>query len=131
MDPHSAASVYEQNTFESAPPLKIVHMMYEGALRFLDQAVQFDPQTQPTEFNDRLSQADAVVSELRLSLAPEHAPDIAEHLNALYLFVEGQIREAFLERTAEPIPAARDILETLLEGWREIQLEGEEPQAGN
>ena len=63
-----------------------------------------------------------MVSELRLSLIPEHAPEVADHLNALYLFVEGQIREAFLERTKDPLPGAREVLETLLAGWKEIEL---------
>ena len=45
MNPHSAASAYKEALYENAPPLKIVHMLYEGAIRFLAQAEQVDPIT--------------------------------------------------------------------------------------
>ncbi len=122
MNSQSAATAYTRTTFESAPPIKIVHLMYEGALRFLEQAESFDPERQAAAFSDKLNRADAIVSELRISLEPSHYPELAERLNALYLFVEGQIREAFLERTTEPLPDARDILETLLAAWRQIEV---------
>lgn len=34
----NAAAAYKAARFENAPPLKLVQLMYEGALRFLDQA---------------------------------------------------------------------------------------------
>ena len=126
MDAQTAASAYTQATFENAPPIKILHLMYEGALRFLEQAEALDPDTSPTEFNDRLSRADAVVSELRISLEPEHAPELAESLSSLYLFVEGRIRDAFLDRTTAPIPEARQVLQTLLDGWKQVVVQESE-----
>ncbi len=123
MDARSAASAYTQSSVESAPPLKVVHMLYEGAIRFLEQAEVTDPQAQPAEFTDRLNRADAIVSELRLCLEQEHAPDLCEQLNALYLFVESTIRDAFLERTAEKLPAAREVLTTLLSAWKEVEVQ--------
>jgi len=122
MDSRSAASAYTRAAVGSAPPLKIVHMLYEGALRFLQQAETLDPATQPVEFNERLNRADSIVSELRLAIEPQHAPELAENLNMLYLFVEGRIREAFLDRTHSPLPSARNVLETLLEGWKSIEI---------
>jgi len=122
MDSQSAASAYTQAAVGNAPPLKIVHMLYEGALRFLQQAEAIDPQAQPAKFNERLTRADSIVSELRLSLDPQHAPELTENLNMLYLFVEGRIREAFLDRTHAPLPSARKVLDTLLEGWKSIEL---------
>ena len=129
MKPESAASAYTKATYDSAPPIKIVHMMYEGAIRFLEQAEQLDPATDTVPFTDRLNRADAIVSELRISLEPLHAPELAEKLNALYLFIESRIREAFLDRISAPIPDARRVLETLLEGWKEIEV-AEAPRVG-
>lgn len=122
MNPRTAAAaLYKEATFENAPPIKIVHMMYEGALRFLDQAMLLDPQGDKVEFGERINRAEAVVSELRLSLSHEgEAQAISESLNALYLFVEGQLREAFLESKVEPLHEAREILAMLHEGWQKI-----------
>lgn len=122
-NPTAVASAYREAFFENAPPLKIVHLMYEGALRFLAQAERLDPRTHEHQFRDRLQRAEAVVCELRLSLDPERSPDLATQLGSLYDFVESQLRRAALDRTPDPLPAARRILETLLDAWKRIELE--------
>ncbi len=122
MNPQSAASVYASTSYESAPPIKIIHMMYEGALRLIVQAEALDPETDAAAFSDRLNRADAIVSELRISLEPGHAPELSAQLNSLYLFVERQMREAFLERTAAPLRSAREVLSTLLDAWRAVEV---------
>ncbi len=123
MDPRSAVSAYRESKYEGAPPIKIVHLMYEGALRFLEQARRSDPLGQPAEFAQKLERAEAIVGELRLSLDPAHAPELVEKLNALYLFIEDRIQTARLERSAEPLAAAERVLATLLEGWMGIELD--------
>ena len=122
MNPQSAASAYKESLFESAPPLKIVHMLYEGAIRFLTQASQTDPQAEPALFAENLRRAERIVAELRLSLDHEQAPELCSDLNSLYTFVERLIQDALIDREATPLSEAVDILETLLEGWRSIQV---------
>ena len=122
MDTRHAASAYQQSTFDSAPPIKIVHLMYEGALRLLEQAERLDLDSDRIAFNQRLGRAEAIVSELRLSLQGEDALELTESLNALYLFVERQIREAFLEGDPSLIPGAREVLTTLLDGWKQVEV---------
>ena len=125
MNQHSAASAYAKTSYENAPPIKIVHMMYEGATRFLEQAEEIDPEADPASFTERLNRADAVVSELRLCLEPTHSPEFTKTLERLYRFVEERIHEAFLERTTAPLPAARGVLTRLLEGWKGVDLDSE------
>ncbi len=125
MHTQSAPSAYREAFYESAPPIKIIHLMYEGAMRFLDQAQHLDPARNAAEFTEKLGRAGAIVSELRLSLEAAHAPELVERLNSLYLFVEDRIRNALLERTAESIAAARAVLETLLDGWKRVELDSQ------
>ena len=122
MNPHSAASAYKEALFENAPPLKIVHMLYEGAIRFLAQAEQIDPLEEPAPFAENLRRADRIVAELRLSLDHDQAPELCSDLNALYIFAEKLIQDALLDRTTEPLAEATEILNTLLEGWKSIQM---------
>jgi len=120
----NAASVYKEALFENAPPLKIVHMLYEGALRFLAQAALLDPETEPARFSEKLRRVDRIVSELRLSLDHAQAPELCTDLNALYLFVERQVQDALLGQTREPLERAAEVLETLLDAWRSIEVSG-------
>src|SRR5262245_18603067 len=123
-NPFSAASsVYRQVSFEAAPPLKIVHMMYEGALRFLGHAADIDPIRDCRAFSEKLRRASDVISELRLALEPSHSQDLCDKLTSLYLFVERRIQDALLERRVEPLADARLVLGTLLDGWKRVGLE--------
>jgi flagellar protein FliS len=116
----SAASAYKEALFENAPPLKIVHLLYEGALRFLAQAEALDPRAEPAQFGERLRRAGRIVSELRLSLDHGRAPELCADLSALYAFVERRIQDALLERTVAPVAEARAILEPLLAAWKAL-----------
>lgn len=122
MDHRSAASAYKEACFEAAPPLKLVHLMYEGAVRFIAQAERLDPSREYRDFHDRLSRAEAVVCELRLSLNHAEALEISQQLSTLYLFVEGKLREALMSKRTEPLVHAREVLETLLDGWKRIDV---------
>ena len=125
MNARSAADAYRQSSLDSAPPIKIVHMLYEGAVRFLDQAARLDPATSPEEFGNTLNRASAIVSELRISLEPEHAPELSAKLAALYLFVEERIVDARFEPSVEPLAAAREVLVKLLAGWKQVEVGAE------
>ena len=129
MTRRTVASTYAQTAIESAPPLKIIHLMYEGALRLLEQAAAIDPAAEPSAFAQRLNRAQDIVSELRISLDPKPAPELAENLTALYLFVEEQIHQAINDSDAAPLQPARNVLATLLSGWKELEVEGLERSA--
>ena len=119
-----AAEAYLTASVENAPPIKIVRMLYQGALRFLLQAESLDPRDPHSAFIEHCGNADAIVAELRLSLREDvGGEDVVEQLKGLYLFCEGEISRAMLDRTAEPLPGARAVLVKLLEAWQHVEVE--------
>jgi len=116
------ADIYKLTRYESAPPLKLVLLMYEGALRFVAQARIAMEGGDTRTFQDRCLRAQAVVGELRLALEPSHAPELAGQLQALYLFAEARLREAMLEGSAEPLDSVQSTLKTLLDGWSRLEV---------
>ena len=104
MDLRHAADAYRQSSLENAPPVKIVRLLYEGAIRFLGRAAG-----RPVTDGERarwLGRADAIVKELRCSLEPGPDPALAENLEQLYLFVEDRIAAARLDGDDAPIEEA-------------------------
>ena len=124
-----AADAYKRAALENAPPIKIVRMMYQGALRFLDEACAIDPRAEIGRFQDRVHRAEAIVVELRISLEPERAPELCAELERLYLFVEEKLREAVDRREIEPLSAGRKVMETLYTAWKEIEVQGSVEEA--
>lgn len=120
--PHAkAAAAYRAATLENAPPLKIVVLLYEGAIRFLERARRLDPETDSVEFINQLSRADRIICELRFSLNSEPAPELTAELERLYLFCEEEISTAMQERSVTQIPGCIEVLSKLLLGWRGIE----------
>jgi flagellar protein FliS len=120
----TAAEAYLSSSVENAPPIKIVRLLYQGAIRFLGQAALEDSQDPRSKFIKLLSDADAIVAELRLSLdANAGSEEVVANLESLYLFCEAEIQRAMLDRSAEPLAGAKSVLETLLEAWSKVEVE--------
>ena len=124
----NAAEAYLSSSVENAPPIKIVRMLYQGALRFLMQAeaeLVSDPRSRFLEF---CSNADAIVAELRMALDKDRgAVEVVENLTQLYLFCESELQRCMLDRTAAPIPGIRRVLKTLLEAWDQVEVQSVTP----
>lgn len=120
--PGSAAAAYKAARIENAPPLKLVQMLYEGALRFLDQAEAALADGQGARFQERCLRAVAIVTELRAALDPAQAPELAANLDALYVFAEQHVREAMSAESPAPLAPARDVLRKLLDGWKRLEV---------
>ena len=110
---------YRQGSVLTAPPERLVLMLYDGALRFLGQAAiaMRDGSTVPA--NERLRKAEAIVDELLATLDPS-AGEIADRLAAIYVFCRRRLMEAHLERDADKVDEVRGLLAELRDAWAEL-----------
>ena len=123
MNSRDAAQTYKQESVENAPPIKILRMLYAGALRFLDRAAACDPTDPTSEFVHWTYKVEAIVSELRMSLDADQAPEFVATMQDLYGFVDRKLHEALGERRVEPLAEARGVLAKLAEAWSEIEVD--------
>lgn len=113
-----AHAAYQRGQVGSANPLRIVLLLYEGAVRFSRQAQEsFE---EPGLRGHALGRAHAIVSELLSALDYERGADIATNLASLYNFVlEGLIR-ANVEGDRASLDTVVPVMETLTSAWREL-----------
>ena len=123
MNTRSAAQTYHKSSIENAPPVKIVRLLYEGALRYIDRAAACDPKGERRAFVQWVGRADEIVSELRIALEREPSPEIADALERIYEFAQFELGQALVREDIQPLAHARKSLATLLEGWRQIELQ--------
>jgi flagellar protein FliS len=110
-DSYMAASV------ETAPPLKIVRMLYEGAIRFISRAE--DAGIETSEGSAWVGRADAIIKELRISLDPNRDTEVCEQLGGLYLFCEEELARAVRDKDEAGLTNACEILGILKDAWLE------------
>lgn len=122
MNPRNAASAYRESSIESAPPIKIVRLLYQGALRFLERADAATVDPSDPQFTYLVTRVEAIVAELRIALDPAQAPQIVENLEQLYLFVEERLRHAVQSKSKAPLAEVRKVLTNLLDAWQRVEV---------
>ncbi|WP_320669657.1 flagellar export chaperone FliS [Patulibacter defluvii] len=83
---YAAPQAYRQNAVLTASPVELVVMLYDGAARFLRQAGAALDAGDLAQANARMQRAEAIVSELLVTLDRERGGEVADRLAAIYLF---------------------------------------------
>lgn len=113
---HTGYRAYLQNQIQTAPPDKLVVMLYDGALRFIAGAVQAMEVQQKSEAHNRLVRAQAIIAELMTTLNME-AGEIAGNLLLLYEYLYRRLIEANISKEPEAAQEVMGLLVSLREAW--------------
>jgi flagellar protein FliS len=115
----TAQNAYRDSAILTAPPERLVVMLYDGAHRFLFQAAAAMRAGDLVTVNARLQRAEAIIAELRSTLNFD-AGVVAARLEAIYAFCQRHLLEARLERDPERIERVMGLLGELREAWDQI-----------
>jgi flagellar protein FliS len=117
----NGAQAYRKNAALSASPVQLVVMLYDGALRFMEEGkramIAKDLETQ----NTKLQRAQKIVVELTSSLDFEKGGEISKNLFALYSFIIGELVEANIHDDPKRVENAMSTMSELREGWIEVE----------
>src|SRR4051812_3854671 len=111
MNPYATPQAYREASVMTATPAQLVVMLYDGAGRFLRQAEVAMEQGDVLGSYDRLGRGMAILDELLATLNMD-AGELAERLQAIYVFCKRRLIEARIERA--PI-LIRQVIELLAE----------------
>ena len=122
MNPHaSATQAYKESSVLTAPPERLVRMLYDGTLRFLARAaVALREGLGPAAANDPLKRADAILEELLSTLDHERGGELASTLEAIYAFSRRLLVEAQIEADADKVDQVAGFVRDLRDSWAQI-----------
>ncbi len=125
MNQKDASRAYLTATIENAPPIQIVRLLYQGALRFLGQAMAVEGGPTDPKFRPLIRRVEDIVVELRLALDQEAAGDdeVPQNLERLYLYCEDELFRAQLDQSLEPLENVKQVLMVLLDAWKQVELQ--------
>jgi flagellar protein FliS len=115
-----AALQYQSARVRTASPVQVVVSLYEGAIRFLREAMVHQEAREIARRGVALSKAHAIVSELRATLDHDRAPEMSQQLDGLYEFVNDRINAATRAGDAALVEPALRVLVSLHGAWLEI-----------
>ena len=114
-----ASQGYRENSILTAPPERLVVMLYDGANRFLIQAAAAMRSDSHATTNSKLQRAEAIIDELLATLDMEQG-EVSDRLQSIYLFCRRTLMEARLECDPEKVEQVAGLLGELREAWASI-----------
>ena len=115
---------YQRISLETAPPGKLVLMLYDGALKFLDLAIlgfnSEDPLDRNEKIHNNVVKTQNILHELNATLDFEKGGELAQTLRDLYLYCLDRLREGNLKKEMTVLVEARNRINTLRDAWNEM-----------
>jgi flagellar protein FliS len=120
MNPYANPQAYREASIMTASPEQLVVMLYDGAGRFLKQAEGSMVEGSWLQAGEKLSRAEAIIDELLATLDMD-AGEIAERLQAIYIFCKTRLIEARIERDPVRVEQVARLLSELRGAWATVK----------
>ncbi|HEV7751473.1 MAG TPA: flagellar export chaperone FliS [Baekduia sp.] len=119
MNPYASPQAYRQSAVLTATPEQLVVMLYDGAVRFLRQAEIAMREGAFLHSYEKLGRGEAIIDELIATLNMDTG-EIAERLQAIYIFQKRTLIEARVQRDDVKIGQVVALLSSLREAWAKL-----------
>jgi flagellar protein FliS len=111
-----APNAYRESAVLTATPEQLVVMLYDGANRFLTQSAVAMREGRAGLAGEKLRRAEAIIDEL-LTTLDMSVGDIAQRLQALYVFFKDHLMAARLEQSADKVDEVAGLMRELRSAW--------------
>lgn len=120
MNPYaSAQQAYTESAVLTAPPEKLVVMLYDGAIRFLHVGAAAMRNGDHVHARDRIRKAEAIIDQLNYSLDMSHG-EIPQQLRSIYLFCKRHLVQGSIQRDPAAVDAVIGLLSELRDAWEQV-----------
>ena len=119
-----AYSAYQKTNITTASQGHLIVLLYEAAVKNLKSALScFDEDNtiKPCnieKFSNFIQKAQAIISELQVSLDMEKGGEISKNLMSLYIFFNGELLDATFKHDKAKIESTMNMLNELLSAWK-------------
>ncbi len=111
---------------QTASPGHLILMLFDGALRFLEQAKlgfnESDPAIMNEAIHNNIQRAQAIINELNCSLNLQDGGELAQTLRRLYEYFDHRLFEANLHKEQTGINEVITRISTLRDAWAQMLL---------
>lgn len=121
---------YKKNQVETASPEKILILLYDGAIQFLNKAKTSLAEGDAGEFHHSLVKCEKIIIEFMNSLDMEKGGSLAENLYSLYQYYNRLLVEAGVSKNITKVDEVLLHLTNLRNTWlKAIEISNAEKQA--
>lgn len=114
----NAAQMYQQNSVKTASPAKLTLMLYDGAVKFCNIALEALDAGNVQRVNDNLKKVENIIVELRATLDMKYP--VAKEFDTVYDYIYRRLVEANMKKDKEILQDALKHIKTMRETWKEV-----------
>jgi flagellar protein FliS len=115
---------YRRTQAQSATPMQLVVMLYDGALRFLTEAKGAQAVGDLPRRSHALRKVAAIVAECHSTLDLERGGELAAELDRLYNYISARLLDITVTRDATAIDEVHKLMTTLRNAWADLAAQG-------
>ena len=120
MVPSRFRKEYRYNEIATSSQGKLIVMMYEGALKFVNLAIEGVDNKDLSKKGIYINKAHDIINELSLALDMKKGGEIAQKLESLYQFILHQLTLANIKSDRKALESILNVLTPLLEAWTKL-----------
>ena len=117
MNPQTAQQHYLRTKVLTATPEQLQLMLYDGAIRFAEQARTALQDKNYEKSYNLISRVQKILTEMSASLKHDVFPELCGKLSSLYNFAYRKLIEANIDHTVESLDEALNVLRFQRETW--------------
>jgi flagellar protein FliS len=115
----NAYARYKQSSIETASPEKLLLMLFDGGIKFLNLGNLAIEQKDYSSANKWFVKVQDILSELMVSLDIDKGGEIASNLYKLYEFYRNEVVKANITKNAELLPPVLEFFRLYRDMWAE------------
>lgn len=126
MSYQNAYTAYQRTNVNTASQGRLVVLLYEGAIKHINAAINLFNENDKIKASDieqfgiHIQKAQAIITELQVTLDMEKGKDIARNLMSLYLYFNEELMDANINHNKPKLQFVVKMLNELAESWRII-----------
>ena len=110
---------YRQTQIDTAPKEQILLMLYDGAVRFLNQAKAGFAEKNIEKIHNNIVKVQNIITEFESTLDMKTGGEFAQNLFALYEYINNQLLLANIKKREECLDEALKHMTELRDTWRQ------------
>lgn len=113
-----AAQMYQKNDVQTASPAKLTLMLYDGAVKFTNIAIEAIEAGDIEKAHNNIVKAQNIIVEFRSTLDMKYP--VAKDFDVVYDYIYRRLVEANMKKDKDILVEALKHIKTMRDTWREV-----------
>ena len=113
-----AAQMYQKNAVQTASPAKLTLMLYDGAVKFTNIAIEAIEAGDIEKAHNNIVKAQNIIVEFRSTLDMKYP--VAKDFDVVYDYIYRRLVEANIKKDKDILVEALKHIKTMRDTWREV-----------